>query len=158
LMTSRGKEDIYQGITEITPEYIRVASLSHHWDYGISTKSVPPQTVEAILRKRVVDKDNPNTRLALARFFIQAEYYQQAFAELAAIGRDFPQHQTKAASVHQGLVLDFGRTVLRELNLRMEAGQYQLAEAHAQQILANQIGGTVLQETKRLLQSFEQRR
>ncbi len=158
LATARGAEDIFQGMTEITPEHIKLTGLSHHWDYGIATKSVPPQSVETILRKRAIEPENSTSRLSLVRFFIQAEYYPQAFAELAAIARDFPQLNEQATKVHQDLVQEFGRNVLRELNLRMEAGQYQLAEESLRHLAANQIGGTVLDETKKLQQTIDRRR
>ena len=67
----------------------------------MATKSIPADVLEMILRHRVDPKD-PKLRLSLARFFIQAEMYPQAFQELQAIASDFPDLKDQATSRIRG--------------------------------------------------------
>ncbi len=157
LNSAKGPIHVVQGITEVTPDYVTLTSLNHVWEYGVSTKSIPADALEAVLRHRVDPKD-PKLRLSLARFFIQAEMYPQAFQELTAIARDFPDLKDQATSAHQGLVQEFGRVVLRELKIRVEAGQHRLAEEYARQITPESIGGAVQREAQEFLKSYERQR
>lgn len=157
LRTAKEPIHVVQGITEITPDCVTLTALNHVWEYGISTKSIPADVLEVIIRHRVDPKD-PKLRLSMARFFIQAEMYPQAFQELEAIARDFPDLKAQATSVHQGLVQEFGRVVLRELKARVDAGQHQLAEEYARQITPDRIGGAVLKDAQEILKSYDLRR
>lgn len=148
---------IMQGITEITPDSVTLTGLTHNWEYGISTKMIPAEELEQVLRHRI-DPQNSLLRLQLTRFFIQSEMYPQAFHELDAIARDFPELKDKATSVHQELVQEFGRAVLRELKRRVEAGQYQLAEEYARQVAVDRMGGAVQKDAAELLKAGEVRR
>jgi predicted esterase len=157
LNTANGKIPVVQGITQITPDYVTLTGLTHNWDYGVSTRSIPGDALELILRHRVDPRD-PKQRLSLARFFIQAELFPQAFQELDAIARDFPDLKDQATSAHQGLVQEFGRVVLREIRSRVEAGQHRLAEEYARQITPDRIGGAVQKEAQEFLKACEHRR
>ena len=157
LRTGDGPLPVVQGMTEITPDYVTLTGLTHHWDYGVSTKTIPPNELERVLRHRVDPRD-PKLRLSLARFFIQAEMFPQAFRELEAIAKDFPDLKEQATSVHQGLVQEFGRVVLRELKDRIAAGQHHLAEEYARQIAPDNIGGAVQKEAREFVQTCERQR
>lgn len=157
LNTSSKKIDVIQGITEVSPETVKLMGLNYLWDYGIATKAIPPEILENVLRHRI-DPQNPQLRLQLARFFIQAEMFPQAFKELEAIARDFPDLKDRANSVHEGLVQEFGRVVLRELKLRIEAGQHQLAEEYARHMTPQQIGGAVQREAQDFLKQCDRQR
>jgi pimeloyl-ACP methyl ester carboxylesterase len=157
LNTSKGTMNVVQGITEVSPETVKLMGINFVWDYGISTKSIPPETLVKILRHRI-DPQNPQLRLQLARFYIQAEMFPQAFDELEAIARDFPDLKDRALSVHEGLVQEFGRVILRELKLRVEAGQHKLAEEFARQITLDRIGGAVQKETQEFLKQCDRQR
>jgi hypothetical protein len=157
LNTAKGPVHIVQGITEISPDYVTLTGLTHHWDYGMSTKSIPPDALEQILRHRIDPKD-PKRRLSLARFFIQAEMFPQAFRELELIAQQFPELKEQATSTHRGLVQEFGRVVLREIKARVEAGQHNLAEEYARQITPERIGGAVQREAQEFLAACDRRR
>ncbi len=148
--------EVYQGITEISPETVKLMGLNYNWDYGIATKSIPPEMLEKILRHRIDPKDSQK-RLQLTRFYIQAEMFPQAFRELDAIARDFPDLKDRVTSVHEGLLQEFGRVVLKELKLRVEAGQHRLAEEYVRQLPAN-IGGAVQRETQEFIKQSERQR
>lgn len=157
LSTSNKPISVHQGIVEVSPTTTKLWGLNYLWDYAISTKSIPPDVLENVLRHRTEPTD-PTKRLQLARFFIQAEMFPQAFNELDAIARDFPDLKERATSVHEGLVQEFGRVLVRELKQRVEAGQHQLGEEFAKQMAANQIGGAVQKDVRDFLKQCDQRR
>jgi len=61
---ARGETAFPQGITEISPEYVKVQALTHMWESCVSTQSVPPAIVESILRKSI-DPRKVDQRLRL---------------------------------------------------------------------------------------------
>lgn len=157
LNTPRDTIAVHQGMTEITPDFVKLMGLNYNWDYSIATKSIPAESLERVLRHRVDPRDS-QLRLQLARFFIQAEMFPQAFQELEAIARDFPELKDKATSVYEGLMQEFGRVLLRELMLRVEAGQHQLAEDYARQMLNDRLGGAVRKDVQDFLRKCDQQR
>lgn len=157
LNTPREVISVHQGMTEITPDFVKLMGLNYNWDCAISTKSIPAEALEQVLRHRV-DPQDSQLRLQLARFFIQAEMFPQAFKELEAIARDFPELKDKATSVYEGLMQEFGRVLLRELRLRVEAGQYRLADEYARQMVNERLGGAVQKDVQDFLRASDQRR
>lgn len=152
LTTDRGPLHVVQGITRVTPDYVQVTGLTHVWDFGLGLSQLDPQIVDAILRNPAVCKpDDAQARMALARFFIQAEWYEKAFNELEVIGRDFPQLEQQVQSVRQDLLQLFGRHVLQELGRRRRIAQHQLADEHARKLVPAQIGGAVQRDVERFL-------
>src|SRR5262245_2781604 len=67
-----GETPVIQGVTKITPEYLQITALNFVWDTAIATSSVPPESLDSMLR-HVTDENNPDDHLKIARFYIQAE-------------------------------------------------------------------------------------
>ncbi len=152
LATARGNLPVIQGITRIAADHVEVTGLSHVWDYGIGLNSLPQETILSILQNPLVCKpQDPQDRLARARFYIAAEWYPQAFAELDSIARDFPDFQDRVTSFRQELLQVFGRHVMRELNQRRKVGQYQLADDSAARIPLALVGGAVQRDVEQFL-------
>lgn len=144
LITPREQIPVVQGITKITPEYVAITSTTHVWDFGVGLNQIPEDTIVSILQNPLVcDPQDPQARMARARFYIQAGWYPQADAELAACARDFPDLQDKAAALREELLQLFGRHAMLELERRRAAGQFQLADDYAQRLLNSQLGGGV---------------
>jgi len=150
LVTGKGSIDVVQGITQIAPDHISITSLTHNWDYGQSLRSVSPVTVDQILRKQI-NPTQSNDRLALVRFFIEAEYYPQAFRELEQIAEDFPDLAERVNATREELLQLFGQSILAELKRRKAAGQYQLAEEYARQPLLGKLGLAITNEVQEFL-------
>lgn len=144
---------VIQGITEITPSHVTITSLTHNWVYGVATNTLPPQEIETILRQRLKSGDVED-RLALARFFAQAEMYPQAFAELEAIGQEFPDVAEKVGQARELLLQSFGRNVLGELKRRYVAGQHELVESQARKLERQELGGEVRAEVQEFLERY----
>ncbi len=125
----RGRVDVIQGITEITPQWTKVEGLlatrSIGWDMRLATSSIPKDILRAILLQRL-DSDNANDRLRLVRFYTHAERYADARSELESIIQKFPelnQLENQERALRQ---LSANQTI-REIQRRKQAGQYGLA-------------------------------
>ena len=157
IATQKKPLDVFQAITEVSPDHVMVESTNCDWKLGLSLKSIPVETLDPLL-KRQIKKDDPVARFALVRFYTQAEYYAQAFAELESIGRDFPDRKELVDKSHDELMNFFGREILRRLGRRKLAGQHRLAETYAKKLLTQPLSGPVTQEVKKAIQSYEQSR
>jgi pimeloyl-ACP methyl ester carboxylesterase len=152
---ARGETAIPQGITEINAEYIKLTSLSHMWESSISTQSVPPSVVEAILRKSI-DNGRVDDRLRLFRFFMAAEWYVQAENELKAIEQEFPKLDAEEIR-HASALLEEAkaRRRLREIKLRRTAGQHGLAFQLLRDFPLDGASGEVVVEVRDLTKQYE---
>lgn len=159
LATQRGEVKVVQGISTIAPDHVMVTGLTHVWQFGLALSQVPQETIEGILHNPVVcQPDNPQDRLARARFYVQAEWYPQAFAEMDAIARDFPDLQARVDEFRAELLQLFGRHILRELGRRREAGQFQTAEDAARRLPQAQLGAAVEREVQLFLETSQRER
>ncbi len=77
-----------QAINEMGPYMVKLRGVDGYWQGQLATSQVPREVVLAILAK--VDPKDPNERVRVARFLIQAEWYAEARAALDAILKDFP--------------------------------------------------------------------
>ncbi len=158
LQTEREPLNITQGITRLTPTHVDISSLNYQWDFSLALNQLPEATVLEILHNPVVCKpDNPQDRMARARFCIQAGWYPVAEEELTAIARDFTDLTAQVDTIRQELRQLFARDVLRELNRRKECGQFQLAEESARKIPSN-LGAGIAREVQRFLGELQQTR
>ncbi len=130
LRTSRGLEEIVVGATKINPLYISCTGLNVVWEYGVATNSLPASQIDLMIRK-ATDRKNPDHRFAIARFYLQAGFYDESGKELESIAKDFPELAPRVADARKELQNYEHRLILQELSRRKAAGQYELAHAAA---------------------------
>ena len=94
--------NVYQSVTRLTPHHATVVARNLGWTHGIATNALPPDVLDRWLR-RVTDASSLDDRLAIARFYLQANMYKQAGGELQKIQRDFPDQQAKIDSLQAKL-------------------------------------------------------
>jgi len=145
---------VIQGMTEIGPESIRLSALNYKWETAIPTSSVPAEQLRNILT-RTVESGNLDDRLKVARFYIQAQSFPLAEAELVAIGRDFPEQQSIVETVRTTLRQDRARQILNELKLRQRSGQHRFVYEALQRFPAEGVAPEVVGEARELLQKYE---
>ena len=145
---------VIQGITEIGPESIRLAALNYKWETAIPTSSLPTEQLQGVLAK-LVDARDLDQRLKVARFFIQAQSFPLAEAELQAIGRDFPEQQSLVETVRTTLVQDRARQILNELKLRQRSGQHRFVYESLQRFPSEGIAPEVVGEARELLGKYD---
>ena len=155
--TGRGSVPIVQGITRISPSYVTVQGLTHQWEHGIATTSLPYQVLDPIIRQ-VTDQDDPLDRLSIARFYLQAGLYLQSDHELTSIIGDFPDYRARVQVMHKELQELIARRLISELKLRQQAGQHRLTLARAQAFPAEKLTAEVQREVKSLIDTINQSR
>ncbi|MDQ3333377.1 MAG: hypothetical protein M3552_22485, partial [Planctomycetota bacterium] len=134
LATSRDPLNIVQGVTRIEPGYVTVEGIkgiSSKWRQGISTSAIPPDDLAAMLRA-ATDAQNPDDRMSIARFYLQAGMYEPAAAELEGIARDFPELAAKVEELDRELRQLRAKWLLSELRRRQAAGQHEFTFSAAE--------------------------
>lgn len=149
--------DVVQVITDIDPRVVKVSSTNYLWESRLATRSIPSGMLEKILN-RVVDPQDSEHRLRLARFYIQGRYYRQARQTLQDVLRDFPEDAPKSdieealVSLHQSQ----SREVLTEIQQRRAVGQYVFAGELLKQFPRDDASTTILEELYTILEAQEQ--
>jgi len=167
MQTNKGPAAVIQGLTEITPLWSKVQSLkvaaalnngpnspakAYLWDMRIATTSVPRNLLTKILLKQI-DPRNPDQRLKLVRFYMQAERFADAEAELKQVIADFPalaglDEQAK------GLRQLGAERVLSEVEVRHKAGQFGVAYGMLGRFPSQGISGPTLQAVRERIESY----
>ena len=155
--TPRGPVDVVQGITEITPRWTKVEGLSHVWDQRIATSSIPPQVIDQVL-SQVIDPKKVEHRLKVARLYLQAERYRDARLYLERLAKEFPDLKDQIAPAMRRLRQLGAQRLLREILMRRDAGQHELAIALLDRFPAEGVAGETLREVREVLEQYQSQR
>jgi predicted esterase len=159
MQSADGPLSIVQGITELTPRYAKVESLqgpqrSIAWDMRIAVSAIPADMLAKILAQAIPQND-PQARLQIVRFYVQAECFPQARRELERIIEEFPEMKDL-----ENMVTELRHTgaeqLLKELELRRAAGQHKLVEALLAGFPAEEVAGETLLQVRELIVRYEQ--
>ncbi len=157
MSTSDGRVDVVQGITEITPTYCKVTVVGGGpfvWQMSIATAGIPRETLSKIL-KNYTDPKSADDRLKIVRLFIQAERIQDARAELDSVIKDFPGLAALQTTANE-LTQMAAQRLIKEIELRRDAGQSQLAIAMLQNFPSEGVAGVTLLKVREILESFQE--
>ena len=129
LATADGRVDVVQGITEITPRWVRVQGVQTEKplliDMRLATSSIPHDVLRRVIARHL-DRGSSEQRLRLVRLLLQAERYEDAGRELDDVLRDFPDLADLARERKEIARLAAAR-LFEEIQLRGRAGQDRLA-------------------------------
>jgi predicted esterase len=158
ILLSDGPADVIQGITLITPQFFRVQTLSARQrlliDQRYATSNLPTPLLRQIIYNSLRDKkNNPDERLRLVRFFIEAKRDADAEAELETMVEQFPDIDFEARL--QAVRNSKARLGLDELKLRRQAGQHKLASKILANFPAEDIAGETLIEVREILADYQ---
>lgn len=159
MQSEKGRLDVVQGITLITPTYTRVQGLvtknSLVWDMRIATSSIPRDVLSSVLRRQIKGTD-PDGRLRIVRLYIQAERYGDALGELNSVIKDFPDlsHLKDQAARLQQLL---AQELLREIEVRQDAGQYARVNALLSRFPSEGVAGETLLKVRDRIREFDKR-
>jgi predicted esterase len=152
----RGPLKIVQGITEVTPGYLRIQALHSRppmqWDMRLATSSIPRETLAKILLTHV-DQNDSEKRLAVVRLFLQSQRYDEARAELKSAISDFPEladlnvQLTELARMHT-------KQKIRELKRRQRAGQHHLVWNLLEKFPAEGVAAEQLLEVREMHEAY----
>lgn len=154
-----GPLSIIQGITEITPLYVRIEGLTGarrpvQWDMRLATSSVPRDQLTAMLHQLIDDNDYEG-RLQIVQLYLQAERYPEASKELQEVLADFPDRDELKDNLRQLRQLA-ARSILKELEMRRQAGQDNLVQTLLPNFPAEEVAGETLQQVRQVLNEYEQ--
>ncbi len=157
MQTHEGPLAVVQGITELTPRYAKVEGLRGQprqivWDMRLATSSIPHDVLAKILAN-AVSKDDPEDWLQIVRFYLQAERYRDARRELEQILRRYPEMKNLKAQVRQ-LRQAGARRILKEIELRREAGQHRLVDRMLEIFPAEEVAGETLQQVRETIEKY----
>ncbi len=153
LKTSKGALALLQGVTEITPSYLKVIGLKQQWELGLRTTSVKEEILAAML-KNAIDPLNPNERISVARFYIQAGLYIPAAQAFADIERDFPEYKEKIAAYVKDLRSLHSQQLLDELQQRRKAGQHRLAQVAITKFPTKNVSQAILRQIREIEEDY----
>lgn len=157
MSTAQGTVDIVQGITEVTPTYTVVEALQgrdqYIWTMRVATSSIPRQTLSRLLLNRIT-ATNPDERLRVVRLYIQADRIQDARAELESLLKDFPELDYLKEQVATLNQLGAQR-LLKEIQLRRDSGQHQLAYAMLEKFPSDGVAGETLIKVSEMMTQYE---
>ncbi|WP_339733721.1 hypothetical protein [uncultured Gimesia sp.] len=156
LSTNKGNLALLQGVTQITPKYLKVIGLKHQWELGIRTTSVKEELLAAML-KQAIDPLEPIDRIAVARFYIQAGLYLPAAQAFADIEDDFPEYKDKIAAFVKELRTLHSQQLLNELQQRRKAGQHRLAQEAIAKFPTNNISQSILRQIREVEEDYHKR-
>ena len=149
--------DIVQGITEITPHVTKVEAVgqnSYNWTMRIATSSIPRDTLSKILLHSI-DRKNSDQRLMIVRLYMQSERIQDARAELEQLIADFPKLAHLNETVKSLNQLGSQR-LLKEVQVRKDAGQHELAYAMLDKFPTDGVAGETLLKVREMLDEYKE--
>jgi predicted esterase len=159
MMSEKGPLDVVQGVTKITPLWTRVEGLITKgktpliWDMRLATSSLPRDQLHAILA-RYIDPKNLEQRLRVVRLFLQQDRYLDAQKELEGVIKDFPDQKDLEKQV-QSLRQLYARSIVREIDVRRQAGQHNLARALLEKFPTEDVAGETLEQVREMLGHYK---
>lgn len=159
ILIKSGAAHVIQGITEVTPRYFKVDTLSAGQRLLIdggqryATSSLATPLLLKVLY-RAIDPQKPNDRLRIVQFFIEADRYPDAERELKKIIKEFPKLDLKPQL--QKITNAKARRGLDELKLRREAGQHDFATKILKNFPTEGIAGETLLEVREILKQYNE--
>jgi pimeloyl-ACP methyl ester carboxylesterase len=154
LEMAQGAVKVFQGVTEIAPTHLRIIALNYVWETTMATSAVPSDVLDAMLRT-AVRADNPDDRLRIARFYLQAGRFELAQRELESIEREFPNKAAAVKALKAATTQAMAHELLNELLLRRAAGQHQFVSAASKAFPIEGVAAPVLQEARDIAAQYE---
>ncbi|MDA7977558.1 MAG: alpha/beta hydrolase-fold protein [Pirellulales bacterium] len=160
MATDRGKLDVIQGITEITPRYAKLVALEGEnrqrllWDTRVATSSIPHDRLRRILY-RAIDKTDLKQRMLIFNLFLQMERFREARTELETIFEEFPNAEADFGQFVTTLRQLEARRIVREIELRGAAGQHMAKYAFLKQFPSDGVAGETLQQVSKLIEEHD---
>jgi acetyl esterase/lipase len=128
-----GPLNVNQRLTVLTPHYARVDAKGYNWTSFYSTAELDRATVRSLLfnypeMKSKDPKEDPEYRLKVAQFFVQAGWYDIAEEELAGIEKDLPEQKDAVEKARDVLVKLKAIDQFEEIEKAQQAGRHGWAQ------------------------------
>ena len=121
-----------QAITKINPRYCELkvlsgAAVSMSWRSKIGTGTVPKDVIYNLLIKQIKDRKNVNEYFNIVGFYQQVGDFKRAREELQWLEQEFPGQKDRIRDARSDNRQFQARQILKEIEVRIDAGQYDLA-------------------------------
>ena len=168
-VTMRGMKDdritATQGITVLTPQWTKIEAVGVQargvqWEQRIATSGIPLDQLDAVLAHMVqtaAEKDRVNMRLAVVRFYLQANLVRKAEDRLKELIAEFPTQAAEFQPLVVRLRQMFAQQALNEIRTRGEAGQFQFSQQLLKQFPTENVAGQVLQGVAQLQADYQEK-
>jgi pimeloyl-ACP methyl ester carboxylesterase len=126
LDSSRGRLDIEQRLTLLTPQRARVDGYHVDWVAYYLTRELGVDTLHTLLRQ-YLDKtkdSEPDKRLQTSKFLIQAGYPDEAEKDLKDLVKDFPDQKDKAEPLTKTVKEMQAQSFIEATERARNVGQY----------------------------------
>jgi len=129
----------------------------------LATSSIPPDVLGKIFAqqakikaKEAHSRENEiEDRKTLARFFLQCGWYEKAVAELDALLAEYPEVKPDLESARQQIRKMSAERLLKELELRGEAGQHASVRKLLDAFPSQDVPAETLQKVRDMLQKYK---
>ena len=160
MQTAQGPLTIIQGITEITPVWTKVEGLMsgtpYQWDMRIATSSIPRDKLSAVLMNQI-DADDVDQRRQIVKLYIESDRYRDASNELLRMFEDFPDLRKEMTDLSRDLRQMSARRLMKEIELRQDAGQHRLAMRMLEGFPEEGVASTMLGQVREKLADYEKK-
>jgi hypothetical protein len=153
--TQKGEIPVIQAITEMRPDYSRIESLTHVWEYCVDTRMLPDGMIQSLIEKSS-NRDDPAERKAAVLFYVQAEMFPQAQMELNQISSRWPELKSWCDEFEIRVAEYIARRAMNELDRRREAGQHGLAYQYARQFPTEHVNAEIVRRAGEIASEYEQ--
>ncbi|MCA9053476.1 MAG: hypothetical protein KDA75_06545 [Planctomycetaceae bacterium] len=155
LNTPKGPDVVSLSISRFDPRYLSIESTSHNWDFGLHPNAIPLGTLREALHQ-AIDPQNPDQRMGLVTYLLQADLIAGAKAELESIREDFPELAARIDELQRLLLNQYGGIAIREIHERRAIGQHGLARYLAQRTLQEDLPADILRDAQAVLDDYAQ--
>lgn len=151
----QGPIDIVQGITEITPHYVKLESLTspYLWEMRVATSSVSRKVLRDVLLWQIDAKD-PDQRRQIFELYTVSDRFTDARLELEDLIRDFPTLSALKTEVRRLNQLG-ADSLVREIEFRRQAGQHRFASQVLQRFPTDGVAAETLLKVRDLAAEYE---
>ncbi|MAT15833.1 MAG: hypothetical protein CMJ46_11265 [Planctomyces sp.] len=151
--TTQGEVPVIQGITFLHPRYVKVEGLNYDWNVTLSTKSIPPDVLKALLISAGDIKD-PKVQRSIARFYLDADRVYEAYAFLDELDQQNPAGAKEYEEVRKSVREQLAQKIFKEIQNRRRLGQFELAYQAAQVMPREDIPAELLFEIDQFLKQY----
>lgn len=146
--------EISLGITEVSPDAVKVEGLNYSWEFAVLPSSLPVETLRSIV-EHGTDSTSEQDRKAIVLLFIQAQMYPEASRELENVVRDFPSLKDWADSLQPQIAEGLALKGINEIQRRIAAGQHALAYEYARIFPRDGVSAAIVRQADEILANYD---
>lgn len=131
--STSGVNSFVQGITEITPHWTEVATLTNsetsrlkNWTMRIATSTIPAEVIRSLMEGQIQDRNDPSDYLNIVDFFLESEQYKAALEQLVLVGQKFPDMSDVIEEQKKKVRQARAQQWIRQVNQLIDVGQPEL--------------------------------